>query len=46
MLSDEDKVNLAAFLLTLNDTSFVFNTAYQYPKALYNIQKLTLINLS
>ena len=38
-LSDEDKVNLTAFLLTLNDTSFVFNTAYQYPKALYNIQK-------
>lgn len=38
-LSDEDKVNLTTFLLTLNDTSFVFNTAYQYPKALYNIQK-------
>lgn len=38
-LSDEDKVNLTAFLLTLNDTSFLFNAAYQYPKALYNIQK-------
>lgn len=38
-LSGEDKVNLTAFLLTLNDTSFIFNSAHQYPKVLYNIQK-------
>jgi cytochrome c peroxidase len=38
-LSAEDKVNLTAFLLTLNDTSFIFNSAHQYPKVLYNIQK-------
>lgn len=36
-LSANDKINLTAFLLTLNDTSFVFNKAFQYPKALYEV---------
>lgn len=32
ILSSRDKVDLIAFLLTLNDKDFVFNPAFQYPK--------------
>jgi cytochrome c peroxidase len=31
-LNDEQRVELMAFLKTLNDSSFVFNPNYQYPK--------------
>ena len=31
-LSSDDKVDLIAFLLTLNDKEFVFNSKHQYPK--------------
>lgn len=31
ILSSRDKVDLIAFLLTLNDKDFVFNPAFQYP---------------
>lgn len=33
-LSSNDKVDLISFLLTLNDTSFVFRPNYQFPKPL------------
>jgi cytochrome c peroxidase len=33
-LSNNDKVDLISFLLTLNDSSFVFNPLFQYPKNL------------
>ncbi|MGE0560757.1 MAG: cytochrome-c peroxidase [Flavobacteriales bacterium] len=32
LLSPNDKVDLIAFLLTLNDKEFVFNSKHQYPK--------------
>lgn len=32
LLSSNDKVDLIAFLLTLNDREFVFNSKHQYPK--------------
>ncbi|MEO1451751.1 MAG: cytochrome-c peroxidase, partial [Bacteroidota bacterium] len=34
-LSDSEKVELIAFLLTLNDTEFVFDPAHQYPRDLF-----------
>jgi cytochrome c peroxidase len=32
VLSSNDKVDLTAFLLTLTDKSFLFNTKYGFPK--------------
>jgi cytochrome c peroxidase len=32
VLSSNDKVDLTAFLLTLTDKSFLFNSKYAYPK--------------
>lgn len=37
-LSSDDKADLTAFLLTLNDSSFVFDTHHQYPKEILNTQ--------
>lgn len=34
-LTNNDKADLIAFLLTLNDQEFVFNPDYQYPKKLF-----------
>ena len=36
-LSDNEKVDLISFLLTLNDSSFVFNKNYHYPNNLLRI---------
>jgi cytochrome c peroxidase len=36
----DEKTDLIAFLLTLNDTSFVFNPKHQFPRDLMNKKKL------
>ncbi|HRI01540.1 MAG TPA: cytochrome c peroxidase [Saprospiraceae bacterium] len=33
-LNSNEKIDLISFLLTLNDTSFVFNPAYHFPKSI------------
>jgi cytochrome c peroxidase len=33
-LNDNEKIDLISFLLTLNDSSFVFNPSFQFPKQL------------
>lgn len=38
-LSDEDKTDLMAFLLTLNDSSFVFNPSFGYPFTVFSTVK-------
>jgi cytochrome c peroxidase len=35
-LNSNEKADLIAFLFTLNDTTFVFNPAYQFPKKILN----------
>ena len=35
-LSPNEQVDLMAFLMTLNDTDFIFNKDFAYPRALYN----------
>lgn len=39
LLNANEKVDLIAFLLTLSDRSFLFNNAFTYPSALFNIRK-------
>lgn len=38
-LSEIEKTDLTAFLLTLNDSSFVFNSSFKYPFHLFSIVK-------
>lgn len=38
VLSSNDKIDLIAFLLTLSDKTFVFNTDYSYPRKLFITQ--------
>lgn len=38
-LTSNEKVDLVAFLLTLNDKEFVFNKKHQYPKEILNQKK-------
>lgn len=38
-LNDENKTDLMAFLLTLNDSSFVFNTSFAYPFNVFSTVK-------
>ncbi|MBL4708571.1 MAG: c-type cytochrome [Flavobacteriales bacterium] len=38
-LSEDEKVDLISFLLTLNDKSFVFNSKHQFPKVLLEEMK-------
>jgi cytochrome c peroxidase len=35
ILSDREKIDLTAFLLTLTDKEFLFNQAYSYPRAFF-----------
>lgn len=35
VLSDREKIDLTAFLLTLTDKEFLFNPAYSYPRAFF-----------
>ncbi|MGD1845420.1 MAG: cytochrome-c peroxidase, partial [Salibacteraceae bacterium] len=39
VINDVEKSDLLAFLLTLNDESFVFNPEHQYPKEIFNQSK-------
>jgi cytochrome c peroxidase len=36
-LSSDEKTDLIAFLLTLNDKNFVFNSDFQYPKNILGV---------
>lgn len=38
VLSSNEKVDLTAFLLTLTDKNFLFDTSYSYPKFIFNVK--------